>query len=279
MKLTCGDLTLDLSSPCVMGILNVTPDSFSDGGRYDSLSEALKRVELMISDGAKIIDIGGESTRPGASPVSLSEEMSRVVPVVEAIRKRFDVVVSVDTSSPEVMISAASAGAGLLNDVRALTRSRALESAAQTQLPVCLMHMQGQPSNMQNLPQYDSVIDEVRAFFQQRIDACEKAGIPRYRLLLDPGFGFGKSLDHNLELLHGLSIFTDFERPVLVGMSRKSMIGLLTEKSVDERLFGSVAAAAIAVMNGAKIVRAHDVAATVDAVKVASGVIGVKSHG
>ena len=253
-----------------MGILNVTPDSFSDGGHfYADLDRARYHAAQMIADGADFIDIGGESTRPGAAPVSVSEELDRVVPLVEAVAAEFDVVVSVDTSKPEVMREAASVGAGLLNDVRALQTSGALDAVVATGLPVCLMHMQGAPDNMQNSPRYDDVIEDVLAFLTDRISACETAGIARSRIVVDPGFGFGKRPEHNLQLLNRLAEIKRLGCPVLAGLSRKSLLGQITGRSVEQRQVASAVAAALAVHAGARIIRAHDVAETVDAVKVA----------
>jgi dihydropteroate synthase len=257
----------------VMGILNVTPDSFSDGGHFQRRDVALARVEQMLSEGADIIDIGGESTRPGAQAVSVQEELDRVVPLVETIRKRFAVPVSVDTSKPEVMLAAVGAGAALVNDVRALQVPGALEVCASLSVPVCLMHMQGEPRTMQQNPHYDDVVNDVAGFFAERLQACEQAGIARHRLILDPGFGFGKTLQHNVNLLRNLDAFSTFNLPLLVGVSRKSMIGtLLGNRPVDGRLHGSVAAAVIAAMKGARIIRVHDVQATVDAIKVVKAI-------
>ncbi|MGB1061031.1 MAG: dihydropteroate synthase [Alcanivorax sp.] len=271
--LQCGGRFLDLSRPVVMGVLNVTPDSFSDGGRFFCKDEALAQARLMVEQGAAIIDIGGESTRPGAAPVSEQEELDRVVPVIEALAGAIDAVVSVDTSTPAVMREAAAAGAGMINDVRALERPGALECVKNTALPVCLMHMQGQPESMQNNPRYQDVLNDVYTYLQARLEACGSAGIAPERIVLDPGFGFGKTLQHNLSLLKHLDQFTKLECPMLVGMSRKSMIGAVLDKPVAERLHGSVAAALIAVQSGAAIVRVHDVAPTVDALKVWSAVL------
>jgi dihydropteroate synthase len=271
--LTCGDKLLDLSSPVIMGVLNVTPDSFSDGGRYLHRDNALRQAESMCQEGALIIDVGAESTRPNAYPVSEQEELDRLLPVVEAIKQHLDVIISIDTSTPSVIRESALRGAGLINDVRALQREGALVAAFATGLPVCLMHMQGQPNTMQQQPQYQSVVDEVKAFLQQRIDACLAIGMSRQQLLLDVGFGFGKTLDHNLELLQRLAEFESFNLPLLVGMSRKSMLGaILAGAPVNQRLYAGVAAATIAVMNGATIIRTHDVQATKEAVAVAQAV-------
>lgn len=273
MKLVCGGRTLDLQRPQVMGILNATPDSFSDGGSYYAggalaLDLALKRAEQMLREGASIIDVGGESTRPGAAQVSEQEELDRVVPVVEAITANLDVVISVDTSTPAVITATAAAGAGLINDVRALERAGALEAAAQVELPVCLMHMQGQPGSMQQAPHYDDVVAEVGAYLLERARACEAAGIARERLIFDPGFGFGKTDEHNLELLRKLPQLAPAGVPLLVGMSRKSMVGRLLNREVDERLPGSLALAMLAAQRGAHIIRVHDVAATVDVLRM-----------
>jgi len=264
----CAGRPLDLSRPRVMGVLNVTPDSFSDGGEFFAREDALRRAEHLVEEGADILDIGGESTRPGAVPVSAGEEIDRVVLVIEALRSRVSVPISVDTSKPEVMRAAVGAGAGMINDVWALRKTGALEAAASAGVPVCLMHMQGDPRTMQAAPRYADVLSEVRGFLQDRIAACVTAGIDPERLLLDPGFGFGKSLAHNLALLAGLEEICSLGRPVLVGLSRKSMIGALTRRSVGERLPGSLAAAVLTVERGARLVRTHDVAATVDALRV-----------
>ena len=276
-RLDCGGRILDLSAPQVMGILNVTPDSFSDGGQLYQNSQlsydaAIRRATEMVAEGATIIDIGGESTRPGAAPVSLQQEMDRVLPLVEQISHQVDAIISVDTSSPELMVEAARLGAGILNDVRALGRPGALAAAASTGLPVCVMHMQGSPATMQNAPCYDDVLEEVVAFLAQRIDACQDAGIPRDKLLLDPGFGFGKSLEHNLRLLNNLGRFHELGAPLLIGTSRKTMIGQVLGKEVDQRLYGSLATAAVAVMQGAQILRVHDVAATAEVVRMTAAV-------
>lgn len=275
MRLDCAGKIVDLSRPAVMGVLNVTPDSFSDGGCYLRLAEALRRAETMVEEGAALIDVGGESTRPGASPVSAREELGRVLPVVERLARELPVPVSVDTSKPEVMREAVRAGAGLINDVRALRLPGALEAAAASGVPVCLMHMRGEPSTMQREPRYSDVVAEVHASLAERIRVCESAGISRERILIDPGFGFGKTLDHNLILLRHLDRFTGLAAGVLVGMSRKSMIGLLLDVPVGERLAGSLAAAVIAVWQGARIVRAHDVRETVRALRVCSAVLTV----
>lgn len=272
-QLVCGDKLLDLSSPVVMGVLNVTPDSFSDGGKFFSLDAALRQAELLINEGTAIVDIGAESTRPQAQIVSEQQELDRLMPIVAAIKQRFDIIISLDTSSPTVILEGAKLGIGLINDVRALQRDGALQAAVQAKLPVCLMHMQGEPSTMQHNPQYQSVIDEVMVFLQQRIDICLNAGIRSQQLLIDVGFGFGKSLDHNLELLAKLEIFAQLPYPLLVGMSRKSMLGkILNDAPVDQRLFAGLSAATIAAFKGAKIIRTHDVKATRDALAVVSAI-------
>ncbi|UMB77508.1 dihydropteroate synthase [Dickeya fangzhongdai] len=276
MKLNARGLTLDLSCPQVMGILNVTPDSFSDGGKHNTLNTALIHAEQMISAGATFIDVGGESTRPGADEVSTDEELERVVPVVEALAQRFETWISVDTSKPEVITACAQAGAHLINDIRALREPGALEAAAATGLPVCLMHMQGLPRTMQHTPHYDDVVGEVSAFFEHHIARCVAAGIPRDQLLLDPGFGFGKNLQHNYRLLGNLEELHHFGLPLLVGMSRKTMIGQLLGVPPLERVYGSVAAAVIAAMKGAHIIRVHDVKATVDAIRVVEATLSAK---
>ncbi|MDA8663731.1 dihydropteroate synthase [Porticoccaceae bacterium] len=267
-QLSCGTNVLDLSRPNIMGILNVTPDSFSDGGKlYSServdLSKTLAAVEAMLNEGADIIDIGGESTRPGAAEVSVQEELDRVIPVLEAVTTRFETIVSVDTSTAEVISEAARNRAGMLNDVRALRRDGALQAAASTDLPVCLMHMQNQPKTMQAAPVYDDVVKDVLDFLADRTDVCEMAGIRRDRILIDPGFGFGKTLAHNLQLFKAIDQFVASGHPVLVGVSRKSMIGqMLGIDAPDERVIGSVALAMLAAQRGAAILRVHDVKET-----------------
>ncbi|MCL7461965.1 dihydropteroate synthase [Pseudomonas sp. NW5] len=271
-RLPCGSRFLELSRPHVMGILNVTPDSFSDGGRFNRLDEALRHAAAMAAAGATLIDVGGESTRPGALPVSEAEELDRVVPVVERIARELDVVVSVDTSTAAVMRESAAAGAGLLNDVRSLQRPGALEAAAQSGLPVCLMHMRGEPGNMQDDPCYADIHAEVHDFLAERMAVCEAAGIPAERILLDPGFGFAKTLEHNLRLFQHMQRLHRLGRPLLVGVSRKSMIGKVLDRSVDQRLPGSLALAALAVAKGAHIIRVHDVTETVDVVRMIAAV-------
>lgn len=265
---------LDFNTPKVMGILNVTPDSFSDGNELFlasgklSLDKALGRAEAMSEAGATFIDIGGESTKPRASTVSLEEEMDRVLPLVELIHNNIDVIISIDTSSPEIMLQAANVGAGLINDVRALQKPGAIEAVRKINLPVCLMHMQGSPATMQEAPRYNNLINEVISFLDSRILACTNAGIDRNQIIVDPGFGFGKTLEHNLELLSRLSEFEKLELPLLIGLSRKAMLGLITGKSVRERKAAGIAAAVIALMKGANIIRTHDVPDTIDAMKV-----------
>lgn len=267
-ELIAGTKRLALSSPIVMGILNVTPDSFSDGGQYSSYELACQHADDMVAQGARMIDIGGESTRPGAADVSLADELARVIPLVKYVAAHHDVWISVDTSKPEVMRQAVAAGAHLINDVRALMEPGALQAAAELQVPICLMHMQGEPKSMQFSPTYHNVIEEVSAFLTERIEACLRAGIPRELLILDPGFGFGKSLEHNYELLAKLDCFAQFDLPILIGLSRKSMIGNLLAKPTSERLAGSLACAMIAAQKGAHIIRVHDVTETVDMLKV-----------
>jgi dihydropteroate synthase len=270
--LRCADQTLDLSEPVVMGVLNVTPDSFSDGGRFFSVDAAVEQGVRMAVEGAALIDVGGESTRPGAQGVSVEEELRRVLPVIERLRARTSAIVSVDSSKPGVLRAAAAAGAGLINDVRALREPGALEAAAAAGCAVCLMHMQGTPDTMQRAPHYHDVVQEVRAFLAARVAACRAAGMAAERLAVDPGFGFGKTVEHNLTLLRHLAELAADGAPVLVGLSRKSMLGTLTQRQPGERVHGSVALAVIAALNGARIIRAHDVAPTVDALKVVAAV-------
>ncbi|MBN8446960.1 MAG: dihydropteroate synthase [Gammaproteobacteria bacterium] len=261
---------LDLSRTKLMGILNVTPDSFSDGGQFIGQAAALRQVQQMLANGADIIDIGGESTRPGAKDVNLDDELARVIPVIHSIRQLYpDLPISVDTSKARVMAEAIAVGADIINDVRALQEPEALEVAVAAKVPVCLMHMQGQPRSMQHQPSYQQVVQEVLAFLQQRAEVCIAAGIARQQIIFDPGFGFGKSLAHNYELLSAMSQFVETGYPVLAGMSRKSMIGQLLNRDVAERLAGSIACATIAVMKGAQIIRVHDIKETADAIKIA----------
>ncbi|EIO4058847.1 dihydropteroate synthase [Vibrio vulnificus] len=260
--------SLDLSFPVVMGILNVTPDSFSDGGQFNALDAALVQAERMIAAGVSIIDIGGESTRPGAPEVSLEEELKRVIPAIQAIRQKHDVWISIDTSKAEVMKQAIEAGADLINDVRALQEPGALAVAAKAQVPICLMHMQGQPRSMQHNPSYQDVLKEVGEFLEERVAACEEAGIAKELLILDPGFGFGKTIEHNYHLLAHLEAFHQLGLPILAGMSRKSMVFKLLNKKPAECMVASVTCATIAAMKGAQIIRVHDVEETVEAMRV-----------
>lgn len=272
MFLDCAGKVVDLTHPAVMGILNVTPDSFSDGGRFSDWQRALDHALRMVEEGAAIIDVGGESTRPGSAEVSVEEEIARVAPLIEHLASRISVPVSIDTSKPEVMRAAVEAGAGMINDVYALRREGAVAAAAHLKVPVCLMHMQGEPRTMQQHPIYEDVVAEVHGFIQERIEACVAAGIDRQRLVIDPGFGFGKSLAHNLSLLKHLSQFSALGVPLLAGMSRKSMVGAILDVTIDERLIGSVTAAVIAAQRGASILRVHDVRETVQALRMVTAV-------
>lgn len=265
---------LDLARPLVMGVLNVTPDSFSDGGRFYAPDAAVDHALRMVAAGADIIDIGGESTRPGADEVPVQQELDRVMPIIESLADRVDAVISIDTSKPPVMREAVAAGAGLINDVHALRADGALDTARELDAAVCLMHMQGTPRNMQANPRYDDVVAEVRDFLGERVRECLAAGMSRERLIVDPGFGFGKTLEHNLDLLRGMRKLMDLGVPVLAGLSRKSFVGKLTGNDDDDRVFGSIAFALAAVREGASIVRAHDVKATVDALKIWQAVYG-----
>ncbi|WP_434626168.1 dihydropteroate synthase [Pseudomonas sp. Z1-29] len=271
-RLPCGNRFLDLARAHVMGILNVTPDSFSDGGRFCQLDAALRHAEAMVAAGATLIDVGGESTRPGARAVSPTEELERVAPIVERIHRELDVIISVDTSTPAVMREAARLGAGLINDVRSLRRDGALDAAAATGLPVCLMHMLGEPGTMQDDPHYDDVTREVAGFLAERLDQCAGVGIPAERVILDPGFGFAKTLAHNLSLFKHMEALHALGRPLLVGVSRKSMIGNALGRPVGERLYGGLALAALALTKGARILRVHDVAETMDVVRMIDAV-------
>ncbi len=268
LTLDCNGRTLELDRARIAGIVNVTPDSFSDGGRFVDPAKAIAHALKLVDEGADLLDVGGESTRPGAEAVDASEEIARIVPVIEGIAKATAVPISVDTSKPEVMRAAVAAGAGIINDVRALREDGALDAAAALGVPVVLVHMLGEPRTMQNDPQYDDVVGDVHRFLTDRLFACQMSGIDRKKILVDPGFGFGKTLAHNLALLRRLNALTDRGWPVLVGLSRKGTIGALTGRPPTERLAGSVAAALAAVDRGAAIVRVHDVAATVDALKV-----------
>ena len=269
--LHCGSKTLSLDQPRVMGILNVTPDSFSDGGKYYQIDNALAQAEAMLADGADILDVGGESTRPGAQAVDQQEEIDRVVPVIEAIAMRFDTIISVDTSKPAVMQTACEAGAGIINDVRALREPGALAMAAKMGVPVCLMHMQGEPRTMQNAPQYHNVVEEVVAWLLERRTACLAAGIEAQQIVLDPGFGFGKTLTHNLCLIAGLEKLCR-HAPVLIGLSRKRMLGAILGDDGANRVVASVSAALLSIQRGASIVRVHDVGPTVQALAVSNAV-------
>ncbi|WP_112196764.1 dihydropteroate synthase [Pseudomonas sp. LG1E9] len=271
-RLPCGNRVLDLAHAHVMGILNVTPDSFSDGGRFSQVDAALRHAESMVAAGATLIDIGGESTRPGARVVSPLEELERVAPIVERIARELDVIISVDTSTPAVMRETARLGAGLINDVRSLRRDGALDAAAATGLPVCLMHMLGEPGNMQDSPHYDDLVDEVSGFLSERVAQCAAVGIAPEKIILDPGFGFAKTLQHNLSLFKHMESLHALGRPLLVGVSRKSMIGLALNRPVGERLYGGLALAALALTKGARILRVHDVAETVDVVRMIAAV-------
>lgn len=268
MKIYANGKCLDLSVPQIMGILNFTPDSFSDSGRFFRLDKALFQTEKMLNEGAAIIDIGGESTRPMAEEVSEQEELQRVVPLVEAVRQRFDCWISVDSSKALVMREAAKVGMDLINDIRALQQPNALQAAAELGLPVCIMHMQGQPRTMQANPKYTDVVQDVLAFLRNRSAECIAAGVRKENLIWDVGFGFGKTVQHNYQLLQRLTTFCEDGYPLLVGLSRKSMIGAVLDKPVEERLIGSAVGALIAAQNGARILRVHDVAATADALKV-----------
>ena len=271
-RLPCGNRVLDLAHTHVMGILNVTPDSFSDGGRFALLDAALRHAQSMVRAGATLIDVGGESTRPGAPVVSPQEELDRVAPVVERISRELDVIISVDTSAPIVMTEVARLGAGLINDVRSLRREGALQAASATGLPVCLMHMLGEPGDMQDNPQYTDLVGEVSTFLADRMAECAVAGIGPERIVLDPGFGFAKTLQHNLSLFKHMDDLLVLGRPLLVGVSRKSMIGQALNRPVAERLYGGLALAALAMTKGARILRVHDVAETVDVVRMIAAV-------
>lgn len=283
MQLLCGTRRLDVSTPVVMGILNTTPDSFSDGGNCYrdnrlSLDLAVQKSAQMLAEGAQVIDVGGESTRPGAKPISEQEELDRVVPVVEVLVRELGAIVSIDTSTASVIRESAAVGAGIINDVRALQREGALVAAAASGLPVCLMHMQGEPGSMQERPAYNDVVIEVKDFLLARVEACCAAGISAERIILDPGFGFGKTLEHNLTLLARLTEVQALGYPVLVGLSRKSMLAALLKRDVHERLPGSLALALAAAERGAAIIRVHDVAATVDALKVMAAINQIKNN-
>ena len=275
MIFNCGRFQLDLSKPRVMGIVNVTPDSFSDGGKFNTTEKAIEHALQLVEEGAEILDIGGESTRPGATPVPLDEELKRVIPVIEGLRD-VGVPLSIDTYKPQVMQAAIAAGADIVNDVCALRELQALEIVATSQAGVCLMHMQGRPQTMQADPQYDNVVSEVRDFLKARLDAAEQAGIDRSRIVLDPGFGFGKRTAHNLTLLNHLNDIQALGLPLLIGLSRKSVLGQVVGSSVDERIHASIAASVVSVMKGANIVRVHDVKPTIDALKIVQAVMNEK---
>lgn len=261
------------SRPLIMGILNVTPDSFSDGGSYLGITNAVAHAKHMAAAGADIIDIGGESARPGAQAISVVEELARVLPVITALHQEINIPISIDTHKPQVMQAAVAAGATLINDIYALQKPGALAAAAACNVPICLMHMQGDPDNMQQAPRYTDIMDEIKLFFVERIQACEAAGIKLERLILDPGFGFGKTVQHNMILTNRLAELKTFGLPILFGASRKSTIGALLHKPEAERLYGSIAAAVLAVANGANIIRVHDVAATYDALKITQAIL------
>lgn len=272
MNIKSNNTIVDLSQPVVMGILNVTPDSFSDGGQYTTVKTAIKRAQQMVAEGAAIIDIGGESTRPGAKAVSVQQELDRVIPVIEQLRQQSTITISIDTSKAEVMRAAVNAGANMINDVRALQEQDTLQTAAELDVPVCLMHIKGQPRTMQQSPDYLDVVQEVVEFLRTRITACEQAGIARNNLIIDPGFGFGKDLQHNLTLFNHLESFKCLNLPILVGVSRKSMISALLDVPVEERLPASLAMAGLAVWLGASIIRVHDVQASVQSVRMINAI-------
>lgn len=277
--LNCGGKVIDPNYPQIMGILNITPDSFSDGGKYLILEWALRQARRMVKEGAAILDIGGESTRPGAIPVPVEEELRRVIPVIKALSQELSVPLSIDTSKPEVMRAAVSAGANFINDVNALQEKGALQAASELGVPICLMHMQGIPQTMQQNPRYGDVVEEVRNFFLERIEACEQGGIPPERLVLDPGFGFGKKAIHNLLLLRHLDRICEIGLPVLVGLSRKSFIGAMVKVPVEERLCSSVSLAVLAAWQGAAMVRTHDVQATMQALILCDSIKRAENKG
>ena len=272
MIFVCGKFQIDLSTPRVMGIVNVTPDSFSDGGKYAATNLALEHALKLVEQGASILDIGGESTRPNATPVSLQEELDRVIPMIEVLSKQINIPISIDTYKPQVMQAAIKAGASVVNDVRALQEYRAIEVVANANVGICLMHMQGTPQTMQNNPQYNNVVEDVKIFLKARLQASIDAGCKPANILLDPGFGFGKTREHNIMLLQNLESFAELGQPLLVGLSRKSVLGQVTGNDVDARLYASIAASVIAAQKGAKILRVHDVMATVEALKVVSAI-------
>jgi dihydropteroate synthase len=274
MQLRCGSKTVSLAHPRVMGVLNVTPDSFSDGGRFLEPAAAVDSALRMVEEGAAIVDVGGESTRPGAAPVPVEEELRRVIPVIEQLRARIDVPISIDTRRPMVMRAALAAGAEMVNDINALQELESMHAVANTDAAVCLMHMQGEPGSMQQAPHYNDVVTEVRDFLGARVAACRAAGIADERIAIDPGIGFGKTFEHNLRLISRLHDLVWLGRPILIGVSRKSTIGAITERPVEGRLAGSVALATLAAWHGAAIIRAHDVAATVDAMRIVAALRG-----
>jgi dihydropteroate synthase len=273
MIFDCGKFQVDLTSPRIMGIVNVTPDSFSDGGRFSKVELAVEQGLKLVEEGADFLDIGGESTRPNAKPVALQEELNRVIPVIASLVTQVNVPLSIDTYKPEVMRAAIKAGASLVNDVRALQEVGAVDVVAKSNAGVCLMHMQGVPQTMQVKPEYQNVVTEVKAFLLERVAICKEAGIAKQRIVIDPGFGFGKTKAHNISLIQQLALLTDLEQPVLVGLSRKSVLGQVTGNDVDARLYASVAASVISAMKGAKILRVHDVGATVEALKVVNAIV------
>jgi dihydropteroate synthase len=274
----CGNYRLDLSRPKVMGIVNVTPDSFSDGGKYESTEKAVEHALTLVEEGADILDIGGESTRPGATPVPLDEELHRVIPVIEQLAKHAGVPISIDTYKPDVMRAAIAAGIDIVNDVRGLQEPGAMDAVAGSRAGVCLMHMQGTPQTMQLEPRYEDVVGEVKAFLAERLRSAEAAGIAAERVVLDPGFGFGKRTVHNLQLLRNLTEFAELGRPLLVGLSRKSVLGTIAGADIYVRLHASIAASVISAMKGARIVRVHDVKATADALKIVTAVLSDKNE-
>ena len=275
MDFICGHFQLDLTVPRVMGIVNVTPDSFSDGGKFSNTNLAIQHALKLAEEGADILDIGGESTRPNAVSVGLQEELDRVMPVIESLVSQVNIPISIDTYKPQVMQAAIAAGASMVNDVRALQEEGALEIVAQSKVGVCLMHMQGTPQTMQINPQYKDVVSEVKAFIAARLQASIDAGLPRNRILLDPGFGFGKTREHNITLIQQLESFAELGQPLLVGLSRKSVLGQVTGNDVDARLYASIATSVIVAQKGAKILRVHDVKATVEALKVVTAILSI----
>ena len=273
MQFACGKFQLDLTTPCVMGIVNVTPDSFSDGGKFAATNLAVEHALKLAEEGADILDIGGESTRPNATPVSLQEELDRVIPVIKALVKQVNIPISIDTYKPQVMQAAIAAGVSMVNDVRALQEENALQIVAKSNVGVCLMHMQGTPQTMQQNPQYNDVVNDVKEFLAARLQASIHAGVAKNRILLDPGFGFGKTREHNISLLQNLESFADLDQPLLVGLSRKSVLGQVTGNDVNARLYASIAASVLAAQKGARILRVHDVKATVEALKIVSAIL------